>query len=257
MTKSNIHIEHTYESFASNRNTAEPIPPSLRQGDCEAFSDVAFAHVVVEDPLLEGRGSIASGSGEDAADSDPHLDRPCSSSSSTSGPLLVPAQNLGQPVLARDSSRSMLTSCRNDLEPGGTLSGEVHSRSEALCHVAYGEGTRRTYPPGAIVSNNPGKMPMGTSKFEHVRTDDGHYVDVGAHGRLKRCEDEPITIPGAVQGFGVLMVVEQDSLAGYLTVRQVSEVRVFFVCYTESTHSDRMPLSYLACRLRISSNLNA
>ena len=36
---------------------------------------------------------------------------------------------------------------------------------------------------------------------------------------------QPIHAPGAVQGFGVLIAVEEDDETGNLIVRQVSEVR--------------------------------
>ncbi|OCF33164.1 hypothetical protein I316_05209 [Kwoniella heveanensis BCC8398] len=65
--------------------------------------------------------------------------------------------------------------------------------------------------------------PIVTFRFEHVSTEDGHHVVVGREGKLERCEDEPITTPGAVQGFGVLMVLEDDYDTGALSVRQVSE----------------------------------
>ncbi|OBZ71695.1 hypothetical protein A0H81_08582 [Grifola frondosa] len=42
-------------------------------------------------------------------------------------------------------------------------------------------------------------------------------------GKLTTCEDEPIRTPGAVQGFGILMAVEEDEETGNLVVRQVSE----------------------------------
>jgi hypothetical protein len=66
--------------------------------------------------------------------------------------------------------------------------------------------------------------PIITFRFEHTENTDGHHVVVGREGVLRRCEDEPITTPGAVQGFGVLMVLEEDFETGDLAVRQVSEV---------------------------------
>ncbi|KEP47962.1 putative phytochrome-like histidine kinase [Rhizoctonia solani 123E] len=62
-----------------------------------------------------------------------------------------------------------------------------------------------------------------TVRFQHVEDEDGHHVVVGREGRLTRCEDEPIRVPGAVQGFGVLIAVEEDFETGNLVVRQVSE----------------------------------
>lgn len=72
-------------------------------------------------------------------------------------------------------------------------------------------------------SDSEAEEPIVTFRFEHVATDDGHHVVVGREGMLQRCEDEPITTPGAVQGFGVLLVLEDDYDTGRLSVRQVSE----------------------------------
>ncbi|KAJ7645612.1 phytochrome-like protein [Mycena polygramma] len=60
-----------------------------------------------------------------------------------------------------------------------------------------------------------------TVRFQHVTDEHGHHVIVGREGKLSRCEDEPIRAPGAVQGFGVLIAV--DELEDALVVRQVSE----------------------------------
>ncbi|KIM30117.1 hypothetical protein M408DRAFT_15706 [Serendipita vermifera MAFF 305830] len=65
--------------------------------------------------------------------------------------------------------------------------------------------------------------PVVTMRFEHKEDENGHHVLVGREGKLTKCEDEPIRIPGAVQGFGVLMVVHDDSNSGQMKVRQVSE----------------------------------
>ncbi|KAF7346045.1 ATP-binding cassette transporter [Mycena sanguinolenta] len=60
-----------------------------------------------------------------------------------------------------------------------------------------------------------------TVRFKHVTDEHGHHLIVGREGKLSRCEDEPIRTPGAVQGFGVLIAV--DELEDALVVRQVSE----------------------------------
>lgn len=70
----------------------------------------------------------------------------------------------------------------------------------------------------------PEEEPVITMRYEHVATEDGHHMVVGREGKLNKCEDEPITTPGAVQGFGVLIVLEEDLEKGTLLVRQVSEV---------------------------------
>lgn len=71
-------------------------------------------------------------------------------------------------------------------------------------------------------SNDMG--PVITMRFEHKEDEDGHHVMIGREGKLTKCEDEPIRIPGAVQGFGVLMVVHDEPESGQLKIRQVSEV---------------------------------
>jgi light-regulated signal transduction histidine kinase (bacteriophytochrome)/CheY-like chemotaxis protein len=62
-----------------------------------------------------------------------------------------------------------------------------------------------------------------THRFKHVTTEGGHMVITGREGdTLQRCEDEPIHLPGAVQGFGLLLAL-QDDVEGSLLVRVVSE----------------------------------
>lgn len=62
-----------------------------------------------------------------------------------------------------------------------------------------------------------------TARFKHVITEGGHAVITGRDGQtLQRCEDEPIHIPGAVQAFGALAAVQEES-DGKLVVRVASE----------------------------------
>jgi light-regulated signal transduction histidine kinase (bacteriophytochrome) len=62
-----------------------------------------------------------------------------------------------------------------------------------------------------------------TARFKHIVTEGGHAVITGRDGEtLQRCEDEPIHIPGAIQGFGLLIAFEEQS-EGKLIVRVVSE----------------------------------
>ncbi|KAF9011494.1 hypothetical protein BDZ89DRAFT_1225510 [Hymenopellis radicata] len=63
--------------------------------------------------------------------------------------------------------------------------------------------------------------PLLTVRFQAVQDEHGHHVVVGREGLLTKCEDEPIRTPGAVQGFGVLVAVDQYE--DTLVVRQVSE----------------------------------
>lgn len=71
-----------------------------------------------------------------------------------------------------------------------------------------------------------------TARFKHVVAEGGHAVITGRDGEtLQRCEDEPIHIPGAVQSFGALVAIEEDS-EGRLIVRVVSENSKRVIGYT-------------------------
>ena len=71
-----------------------------------------------------------------------------------------------------------------------------------------------------------------TARFKHVVSEDGHAIITGRDGEtLQRCEDEPIHIPGAVQGFGLLIALE-EAQEGKLVVRVVSENSKRLIGYT-------------------------
>lgn len=71
-----------------------------------------------------------------------------------------------------------------------------------------------------------------TARFKHVVTEEGHAVIIGRDGdTLQRCEDEPIHIPGAVQGFGLLIAL-QEIEEGKFLVRIVSENSKRIIGYT-------------------------
>lgn len=65
--------------------------------------------------------------------------------------------------------------------------------------------------------------PGPKTRFRHVITEGGHVMVTGADpSDLQYCEEEPIHIPAAVQGFGVLIALHEES-EGKLVVRIVSE----------------------------------
>jgi light-regulated signal transduction histidine kinase (bacteriophytochrome) len=62
-----------------------------------------------------------------------------------------------------------------------------------------------------------------TARFRHVVTDGGHMVITGRdNDSYQSCEDEPVHVPGAVQSFGCLIVLREET-DGTLTVRVASE----------------------------------
>jgi light-regulated signal transduction histidine kinase (bacteriophytochrome) len=83
-------------------------------------------------------------------------------------------------------------------------------------------------PAGASVHSKVsslGDIGLVTHRFKHVTTEGGHMIITGREGDiLQRCEDEPIHIPGAVQGFGLIVALQEDlGDSGNLVVRIVSE----------------------------------
>lgn len=90
-------------------------------------------------------------------------------------------------------------------------------------------------PPADVRSKTTGSVRSGathdrssmdgfvTNRFQHVPTADGHAIITGLDGdAVQRCEDEPIHIPGAVQGFGLLIALREEG-DGRFVVRVVSE----------------------------------
>lgn len=77
----------------------------------------------------------------------------------------------------------------------------------------------------SILSSTGDPEGLITHRFKHVVTEGGHAIITGRDGEtLQRCEDEPIHIPGAVQGFGLLIALQEDpNGSGSLPVRIVSE----------------------------------
>lgn len=71
-----------------------------------------------------------------------------------------------------------------------------------------------------------------TARFKHVELEGGHAVITGRGGEaFQYCEDEPIRYPGAVQSFGFMIVMREES-PNQLVVRIVSENSAQFIGYT-------------------------
>ncbi|KIW04419.1 hypothetical protein, variant [Verruconis gallopava] len=100
-----------------------------------------------------------------------------------------------------------------------------------------GEASSSHMPSQGAPSNKSavsGDQDLGglvTTRFKHVVTEDGHAIITGRDGDApQRCEDEPIHIPGAVQGFGLLIALME--VEGKLQVRIVSENSKRIIGYT-------------------------
>lgn len=99
------------------------------------------------------------------------------------------------------------------LSPTGSSSAESSCVPEEL------------YNPGLVhlppLDDESPPTHSANARFEHVLDERGNHSVVEPSGKVRRCEDEPIRTPGAVQAFGVLVAVQdtEDSLV----VRHVSE----------------------------------
>ena len=79
----------------------------------------------------------------------------------------------------------------------------------------FAESTR------SVADDNAGSLI--TARFKHAVTEGGHAVITGRDGdTIQRCEDEPISIPGAIQSFGLLIALHEED-GGKFKVRIVSE----------------------------------
>ncbi|KAJ7163265.1 hypothetical protein C8R46DRAFT_1177450 [Mycena filopes] len=131
---------------------------------------------------------------------------PSAEQSTESSPRMTPASD---PLLHPSSSRHSGSVQRSE-------SGQRSESSGSSSNQVSGSGS-----DSACGSDASDISHLLTVRFEHIQDEHGHHVIVGREGKLSQCEDEPIRAPGAVQGFGVLIVV--DELEDALVVRQVSE----------------------------------
>jgi light-regulated signal transduction histidine kinase (bacteriophytochrome) len=110
-------------------------------------------------------------------------------------------------------------------QSGETISTAASGTAQkSLSPSSKTEQTASTSAPsiGSNASSN-GDVHLVTNRFQHVITDGGHAVITGRGGEtLQRCEDEPIHIPGAIQGFGLLIALREEADEA-LVVRIVSE----------------------------------
>ncbi|KAJ5577541.1 uncharacterized protein N7459_006505 [Penicillium hispanicum] len=84
-------------------------------------------------------------------------------------------------------------------------------------------GSGTAHPPSEGRPDTTADYSHVTSRFKHVVTDGGHAVITGRDGEsFQYCEDEPIRIPGAIQSFGVMIALREES-PNQLVVRVVSE----------------------------------
>ncbi|KAH7069888.1 hypothetical protein BKA63DRAFT_91077 [Paraphoma chrysanthemicola] len=146
------------------------------------------------------------------------------STASTTPKAEQPAENRGapgKPAERPEPSRIAAPQLSTQLFTGAG-SVEDNSRSPSL------QPDRPRSPGGGSVRSKVsslGDVGLVTHRFQHLTTEGGHMIITGRGGDvLQRCEDEPIHIPGAVQGFGLIVALQEEpGDSGNLVVRIVSE----------------------------------
>ncbi|KAJ7366589.1 hypothetical protein DFH08DRAFT_678657 [Mycena albidolilacea] len=104
------------------------------------------------------------------------------------------------------------------MAPGSDDAHRSESSQSIISNGASGSGSESQSASGSDATDASQFLSV---RFQHVTDENGNHLIVGREGKLARCEDEPIRTPGAVQGFGVLIAI--DELEDALVVRQVSE----------------------------------
>ncbi|KAJ4378017.1 hypothetical protein N0V83_000847 [Neocucurbitaria cava] len=183
------------------------------------------------DPRLDARrGSQGSTASQTSESSQRAWKRPTASTpmkADTSSNLETQKASTAKPSPRSDTSRkappSLSAQLFNDMSSIRSAgSTQEESRSPSL-------RVDQTRSAGAAsIKSGVSSLDMGglmTHRFKHVTTEGGHMIITGREGdTLQRCEDEPIQFPGAVQGFGLLIALQDDpGGSGGLLVRIVSE----------------------------------
>lgn len=117
-----------------------------------------------------------------------------------------------------------------------SLVSEVVQHPEIYAKPALSDnesGSGSTAPPSSHTQRrNAEEDAYVTARFKHVLTDSGHAVITGREGEaFQYCEDEPIRIPGAIQSFGLMIALREES-PNQLIVRIVSENSADFLGYS-------------------------
>ncbi|EKV11459.1 Sensor histidine kinase/response regulator, putative [Penicillium digitatum] len=117
-----------------------------------------------------------------------------------------------------------------------SLASKVAQHPEIHAKPAGSENQARSGSTAPVSSHpqhrNDGDNVHVTARFKHVMTDSGHAVITGRDGEaFQFCEDEPIRIPGAIQSFGLMIALREES-PNQLVVRIVSENSAEFLGYS-------------------------
>ncbi|KAF2423428.1 hypothetical protein EJ08DRAFT_596109 [Tothia fuscella] len=141
-------------------------------------------------------------------------------STGTDGSYKAPSETPSAPEQRKPSSSQWPPSPK---QPSHNLFNDlVGATAETTPHSTTSSINGSINPSNASIAISEEPVSHITTRFKHVVTEEGHAVITGREGQtMQRCEDEPIHIPGAVQGFGVLVALQE--VDGKYIVRIVSE----------------------------------
>lgn len=144
------------------------------------------------------------------------------------------SQTESGPDPRRADRKSSTSTSRSDYR-GSRLQQFLDNTSDrsATTHASSARGTGDASSMGNLsAGEDDGVGGLVTARFKHIVTSEGHAIITGRDGDvLQTCEDEPIHIPGAVQGFGLLIALSEHD-DDQLLVRIVSENSQRMIGYT-------------------------
>lgn len=130
---------------------------------------------------------------------------------------IMPTDTLRHETIASDDKTELATH---------SMASRVAQHPEIYAKVKCDSQSARSgtpQPPAQAPADSIESHGHVTARFKHIVTEGGHAVITGRDGEaFQYCEDEPIRIPGAVQSFGVMIALREES-PDQLVVRVVSE----------------------------------
>ncbi|KAI0373858.1 hypothetical protein BV20DRAFT_988964 [Pilatotrama ljubarskyi] len=213
-------------------------PPHLSEVAAEAFADLTSTRMLIPEGAAGDAGNRVIQ--ESPPQRGNHYDSHTPSNFSQSGIVhLAPLDELsgsrsssGCPSSGRRASPLASNSGNGSSDPSTRPVPSAYSDTHSSRGMSADDSRSPSNPASSFLASGSASVVSGSSgssgphmtlRYQHVEDEHGHHLIVGREGKLTKCEDEPIRTPGAVQGFGILVAVEEDMESGNLIVRQVSE----------------------------------
>lgn len=211
--------------------SVDPTPTPLARAD----SSAGYGFSGINPPSSAGterKADALSQSSAPSTKSDPgheSIDSPSKLRRNTEGEIT--------PIQEKDQVSAAPNYQVRSIREGERMGGSRHilastDNASTRSQATSGEGSEDNLSTAGSAKSGDDAGGLVTARFKHVVTEGGHAVIIGRDGEtLQRCEDEPIHIPGAVQGFGLLVAL-QETADGKLLVKVVSENSKRIIGYT-------------------------